>query len=1260
MDPSKKSGSEVEATETNVCEPVASGRSTSAVDSADTLDLGSGNATAQALKLPRPLGGYELLRRLGQGGMGEVFEARHSTSGDRVALKLLPLSTGGKMLQYFKREFRSLTNVHHANLVGMHTLECDGEQWFLTMDLVEGGVDFLSYVRPEGKLDEERLRAKLKELASAVAALHARGIVHRDLKPGNVMVDREGRLTVLDFGLVLEMKSGISFEGGEIQGTPGYMSPQQVNGEVSTPACDWYALGTMIYRAITGKLPFSDKSVMKLLRAKLTNEAPPLTGEGPADLCELATKMLRLDPAERPKQDDIFQALSLEAELQPRDLRVDLIGRADQLRQLDDVFQEVNKERNARLVQITGKSGEGKSSLVDAFLRSVEGSQHVVVFASRCYDRESVPFKALDGVIDSVCHFLRRLNPADVQRMLPDDIGFLGQLFPVLSQVKVIEDAARQMVGHWNLDSRQVRLRAFVALKQLLTSIGTERTIVIFIDDLQWGDADSAEALFELLKPPTDAALLVIGTCRSDQMEQSRFLQNYHALQARSPVTPGLARIEVGKLTDSESRKLIVGAAPFYMEEQDPIVEEIIAEAAGNPYLTLQLVESLHVDENRVTYRTLHDVIATKLAGLPDLADDLLKLLTVFGRDIAMSELADAAGNYSTTISTLTRMRSQQLVRWLSEDDEPVLDIYHDQIRESVLAQIPISEKCGLHHALAETIERRAGGVSQESLDALSLTNESLRARLFDLSSHFDAAGTTAKARYYGLLAAEQACKQLALEVASQHYKVASRHAAGSSDAIRYRIAFGFADTLAKLGKSEEANDLLDQADRFAASDIERGQNTALRVGIALKQKHAGDALETCIKALHQLGIRVPSSHVEYLAASVWEWFTGWLFKRWSSDEIIDRERRQIALRLLARLAHYYGSSDNVAYTWVAIKTDNLARNIPGTQHRATTCIVVSHMQIQIFGRVAKAIPKIEETIKYCSDHNDRLHEAHVSLRAASYLAGVGEASRALQYASNANSFFEETGSGSELVLAKSTLAHIHYFLGDLDLAIRYSRAAFDMAIQQNRRYLYPGFLVPWARATEGDLPIESLFQRWQGSELERLMVEGCWHMRHKRHDSAHAAMKSAWWAMVRGLRVLQNDVWVLPARVTALRKMTESHDIDSSTSRSFLRGTLRFARWVTRACKFYPGHESYALRELALLLQKQSKLNSAYKHAKRSCEIAQQQDAKFELAQSLLVKGKIARQLGIDEEPDVQAAERELVRIRDAAAVAISEVSQI
>src|SRR5687768_5088804 len=162
---------------------------------------------------------FEVIRLLGSGAMGEVYEARDRDQEVRVAIKVLR-RMDARVLYRFKREFRVVQELAHPNLAALGELHHEGQLWFFTMELVEG-VDLLRHVwRPE--LDEARLRAVLRQLFEALVFLHAAGKVHRDVKPSNVMVTPAGRLVLLDFGLVTDADQTHA-SSDDIVGTPAYM-----------------------------------------------------------------------------------------------------------------------------------------------------------------------------------------------------------------------------------------------------------------------------------------------------------------------------------------------------------------------------------------------------------------------------------------------------------------------------------------------------------------------------------------------------------------------------------------------------------------------------------------------------------------------------------------------------------------------------------------------------------------------------------------------------------------------------------------------------------------------------------------------------------------------------------------------------------------------------------------------------------------------------------------------------------------------------
>lgn len=261
------------------------------------------------------LGSYEILARIGAGGMGEVYRARDARLGREVALKLLPaeLAAAPDRLARFEREARAAAGLSHPNIVVLHSIEEAEGLHFLTLELVEGqGLDRL--VAPGG-LPIPRLLELAIPLADALAAAHAKGVVHRDLKPANVMLTRDGRVKVLDFGLAklaeasaalaetrtLAMAEPISV-AGQVVGTVPYMAPEQIRGEATDARTDLFALGVMLYELATGKRPFGGATSADVSSAILRDPPAPLASlraELPADLERIVGRCLEKDPERR-------------------------------------------------------------------------------------------------------------------------------------------------------------------------------------------------------------------------------------------------------------------------------------------------------------------------------------------------------------------------------------------------------------------------------------------------------------------------------------------------------------------------------------------------------------------------------------------------------------------------------------------------------------------------------------------------------------------------------------------------------------------------------------------------------------------------------------------------------------------------------------------------------------------------------------------------------------------------------------------------
>ena len=843
-------------------------------------------ATSWAVGTQLAGGRLSIMRRIGEGGMGVVYEAFDRERDARVALKTLNGLDAGNVYA-LKHEFRALADVAHHNLVQLHELFAEGDSWFFTMELVEGE-PFDQWVRPKPRnlLDEARLRAALPQLFAAMSAIHAAGKLHRDLKPSNVLVTREGRVVVLDFGLVAAEEraarskpahdtqpdspraisrdahttmpergtsppdgQGVAGEqdalaiadtraaadtmaehaplrplpergaSNSVSGTPAYMAPEQAAGQSATIASDYYALGVMLFEALTGDLPFTGRPG-EMLAAKQLGSAPrardvalrrqhaaelegaptvsgrrrvspvpmmpgaidgdafPYEAEGdeedpnqdpdpiqdpspnpgpgpgpirdptpnpypgpiqdpnpspspipipgpipspspgsavggvPRDLEALCAALLAREPAARPSAAALRAlfvttdpALVVPSGLRsswPPDIAPELVGRDRELGALREAFAAACAGQPT-LLFVTGDSGMGKSALVDAFLSELRADAAAVVLMGRCYERENVPYKGFDALVDELSRCLRSLPEAEVRALLPREVSALARLFPVLDRVPLVAAAEKREIS----DPQEQQSRAFAALRELFWALGKRGPLVLYIDDLQWLDRDTTALLSHLLGQREATPVLAIASHRSEGAEHNPLLQVIRGL-ARANRTIEVRELQVGPLAQDAARTLAERCLADH-PHADTLAPQVIRDAQGSPYFVAELARcARRRGADELARLSLDDALTDHVAQLPAGARALLELLALAGQPLPVA-LAIAAAGSADGHRALDALRAEQLVRGSAGHDRVRrIECYHDRVREGVSRMLDDARRSALYTSLARTLEPRS------------------------------------------------------------------------------------------------------------------------------------------------------------------------------------------------------------------------------------------------------------------------------------------------------------------------------------------------------------------------------------------------------------------------------------------------------------------------------------------------------------------------------------------------------------------------
>ena len=607
----------------------------------------------------------------------------------------------------------------------------------------------------ESQVRLARLEDCFGQLVDALAWLHQSGHLHRDVKPSNVLIDGQGRVKILDFGLVArlhETQDGQDGRGELLVGTPAFMAPELCAGLPASPASDWYSVGVMLYLVLTGRLPFAGEAqTVVLAKQAIPPRRPSELAAVPEALDALCMALLAINPLDRPDAEALRRAFGGGDERDqlrrptPRATTDVFVGRGAEVAMLAAALGPGPQPgpSSARVALVTGPSGHGKSALVRHVLRELGRATDPphIILRSRCFERGTVRYRALDGAVDDLASVLAAMPPAECQALFPSGLDrvALARLFPVLtvlapsaSTPEPADSAASAGANRSEAtaDPTDLRRRALIALRELFAAISRKRHLIFAVDDAQWADEDSVPLVADLIRH-THARW--VFTFRHEEAgrgpEASQQGTGSHLIRALTrDILPRLeanavTRIDLGRLPPAEALAL----ARESLEDWQVVVDEAQArrlaeEADGHPLLIAELARASVLSQRGEPVRaeqgesgptnggptgrvgsSLDTLLASRVTELPGRCRAAMELVALAGEPVPPRLLRLAAG---ADTADLQRLERDHLIATLPSTDGELAICWHDRVRESTLSLLTNEERPRLHLALARSGER--------------------------------------------------------------------------------------------------------------------------------------------------------------------------------------------------------------------------------------------------------------------------------------------------------------------------------------------------------------------------------------------------------------------------------------------------------------------------------------------------------------------------------------------------------------------------
>jgi serine/threonine protein kinase/signal transduction histidine kinase len=1071
---------------------------------------------------------YAILNQIGEGGMSLVFSAQDLKFNRQVAVKFIKekiASNSVDDLIRFKKEIDIVSKFNHPNIIKVYDTGEYENTLFLVMEFLSGE-NLSQQLRTSKNFPETIKISIMKQLTEALKYIHHHGIIHRDLKPSNIFINQiNGSIGVklLDFGMSLIMELGEIKDENQIAGTFGYMSPEATGilDKRIDERSDLYSLGIVLYHLLTGEAPFKGSNINQLLHQQVAFLPPRLTKikpEIPLILDNIVMKLLAKDPDLRYQSAqgllydlNRFEAGETDFLVGEKDQKVKiiyqsrLVGRETEIEKITELFKKANYG-NGSICLIAGEAGIGKSRLVEE-IKSYIYEKNGLFFRGRCLNHTNkIPYQPFKDIIDE---FIIRLEKAEIGSFAKE-IARIKSILGDLAEVIVkLNPRLANLIGSFQklvpLEPERETQRFLMTLADFFCNLAeTDRTCVLFLDDLQWADDGSLNLLQEILRKIDSNKLLILGTYRDNEVGSEHRLA-YIINESNTKKYP-LSEIKLGPINSRSINTLLASIIGPKEDQTGKLAEFLYEKSRGNPFFAINILREL-IENNAIllkmnsweedwlkiqsfsVFDNIVDIIIKRIEKLKPEQNDLLCKAAVIGKEFNIELLYKLTDlTQSQVVNMIDEFFSLQLLDKSSERGQ--LLFAHDRIRDAFYSQLKAEERQRIHLQIAKTIEE----LNQEDIEKV----------VFDLAYHFVESQIQEESLPYIIMAADKAKLSYANEEAVRYYQVAINifESKGYLKKDWLRLNEELIKLLLVIGKNDEVISKTQDMLPIIEDPIIKARFYNM-IGIAYFKKGCWLECETTIvSGLALLGEKLPIEKSELFFSIIKELIThllhcvfGWYFKLKRKNLNVASKDIEI-IWMFRTLGWLYMLSD------VKKLVNSILRMINIAEFRLSKSNELAQ-SIAAYAGVCMAIPLFRRAFKYNQialtlkkELRDEWGEAQSLQYFGFNYAWQGDYLEGIKYFDQAFAKFQRIGDLWELGMVCNGFGICYYNLGRFESCIKIYNQYLEISNRLNDIFgilsAHIGFSMSYIKIGNYDEAFRLLYNVIQSPEINNSKFNYC------------------------------------------------------------------------------------------------------------------------------------------------------------------------